>query len=87
MKQEDVIFEKDDSNNYAFISDLYVIEKYRHKGISKLLFDSVFNDLKEKNFNGRIRVCALYNNEIAINAYKKYGFKSYEVIYEIKINA
>ena len=85
FQQEEVIFETDDSNNYALISDIYVGEEYRNEGLAQLLLDAVFDDLRLNRFSGRARICSLHNNNMAIGAYKKYGFAPYEIIFEKKI--
>lgn len=40
------------------------------------------NDLTARDFNGRLRICSLANNERATHVYERHGFKAYEVIYE-----
>ena len=86
IEQNEVIFEEDNSNIYALISDVCVLKNFQNQGIAGHLLDKVFDHLKLKQFNGRVRVNSLANKVSAVRAYEKYGFKSYEVTYERNIN-
>jgi GNAT superfamily N-acetyltransferase len=54
-----------------YLEDLIVTEDWRGKGIGKLLFDRLFQEARELDFNG-ISWQVLDWNEPAINFYKKY---------------
>jgi len=85
IEQETIIFEEDSSNVYAYISDICVLKKFQNNGIAGSLLNKVCEDLKSKQFKGRIRINTLANNIAAIKTYEKYGFMAYEVMYEKKI--
>jgi GNAT superfamily N-acetyltransferase len=55
-----------------FLEDILVTEKYRGKGIGKMLFDRLILEAKEKKLHG-ITWQVLQWNEPAINFYKKYN--------------
>ena len=55
-----------------YLEDLIVTEKMRGKGLGKLLFDSLLQEVKDKNFQGMVWQ-VLDWNEPAINFYKKYN--------------
>ncbi|WP_217601847.1 GNAT family N-acetyltransferase [Chitinophaga sp. GbtcB8] len=57
-----------------YLEDIVVSERYRGKGIGKLLFDQLITEAKEKQFNG-LTWQVLEWNEPAINFYKKYNAK------------
>jgi len=57
-----------------YLEDLIVTEKMRGKGLGKLLFDRLFEEIKEKKFHGMVWQ-VLDWNEPAINFYKKYNAK------------
>lgn len=54
-----------------FLEDFIVDEKFRGKGIGKLLFDQLIVEAKEKKFNGVVWQ-VLDWNQPAINFYEKY---------------
>lgn len=60
-----------------YLEDLLVTEKLRGLGVGKLLFDQLFEEAKEKKFNG-IAWQVLDWNEQAINFYKKLGNVSFD---------
>ncbi len=55
-----------------YLEDLIVTEKMRGKGLGKLLFDRLLQEVKDKNFQGMVWQ-VLDWNEPAINFYKKYN--------------
>jgi GNAT superfamily N-acetyltransferase len=57
-----------------YLEDLIVTEKMRGRGLGKLLFDRLFEEIKEKKFHGMVWQ-VLDWNEPAINFYKKYNAK------------
>ena len=54
-----------------YLEDLIVTEKMRGKGLGKILFDRLLEEVKEKKFHG-MAWQVLDWNEPAINFYKKY---------------
>ena len=55
-----------------YLEDLYVTDEMRGKGIGKLLFDKLIEEVKRRKFNGMMWQ-VLEWNEPAINFYKKYS--------------
>ncbi|MDB5129103.1 GNAT family N-acetyltransferase [Mucilaginibacter sp.] len=54
-----------------YLEDLIVTEKYRGKGIGKILFDRLFQETRELGFSGMVWQ-VLDWNEPAISFYRKY---------------
>ncbi len=54
-----------------YLEDFLVTERYRGKGVGKLLFDAVVEEAKAKNYNG-MNWQVLDWNQPAINFYDKY---------------
>lgn len=82
IEQMQVVFEDDNSNIYALISDICVLKNFQNQGIAGHLLDKVFDHLNSSNFVGRVRVNSLANNLSALRIYEKYGFEPYEITYE-----
>ncbi len=55
-----------------YLEDFLVTERYRGKGVGKLLFEKVIQEAKENNYNGMVWQ-VLDRNQPAINFYNKYG--------------
>jgi len=55
-----------------YLEDLVVTEKMRGRGLGKLLFDRLIEEVKDKKFSGMVWQ-VLDWNETAINFYKKYN--------------
>ena len=55
IEQNEVIFEEDNSNIYALISDICVLKNFQNQGIAGHLLDKVFVRLSLSNFAGRVR--------------------------------
>jgi len=55
-----------------YLEDLIVTEKMRGKGLGKLLFDRLLEEVKEKKFSGMVWQ-VLDWNEPAINFYKRFN--------------
>ena len=60
---------KGDLRNYNWIMDIEVAPKYRGHGLTKQLLDIATKELKGDFLTVN------YDNQVAINAYKNYGFK------------
>lgn len=55
-----------------YLEDLIVTEEMRGRGIGKLLFDKVVDEMKEKKYSGMVWQVLEWNSP-AINFYKKYN--------------
>lgn len=55
-----------------YLEDFLVTEKFRGKGVGKILFERVINEAKANNYNGMVWQ-VLDWNEPAINFYNKYN--------------
>ncbi len=64
-----------DKKDYLFLSKLYILKEFRHKGLGKLAFE----EIKRLGYN-QIRLTVNKNNTNAYHAYKKYGFKTIDSV-------
>ena len=60
------------------IDGLYVLENYRNCGISKKLIEEALKILTNKNIEF-IDINVMYQNELAKNIYKHFGFKNFKI--------
>lgn len=68
----------------GYISDLYINEKYRGKGVSSGFKKIVFNWFKKKKLK-QAEIAAYPHNKPAVPIYKKWGFNDYHLILRKKI--
>jgi len=76
------------SNNYgkfAYIDDIFIIKKYRRRGLATELTKNFLNILRKKRIKS-VRLGVNINNKKALKLYKKLGFKltHYEMDKKIK---
>jgi len=62
------------SKAYGYISDVFVIPRYRRKGITKLFLDEMFDWMRSKKLDYAELLYAPMN-PLAAGAWRKYGFK------------
>lgn len=64
------------------IGMMFVKEKYRSQGVGKLILEKLLKWFKKRKIKD-IRLQVYQNNDIAVNAYKKSGFREYisEMVY------
>jgi ribosomal protein S18 acetylase RimI-like enzyme len=80
----DDILEQD--REFAYITDLIVLEEYRDRGIGRQLMAAA-EEYAAKQGAGRLRVGVLAPNAAAHRLYHALGFRDYEVILEKRIPA
>lgn len=61
------------------LNSFYILSEYRDKGIGKELYNMIMNYIVEKNYK-EIILCTFEKFNIAIEFYKKRGYKLYETI-------
>jgi len=69
---------------YGYISDMYVTNKYRGKGVAKALLKDLAYWFRNKRLD-HIELTVHAKNELALNAWKKYGFEEYTSNHRIKL--
>lgn len=71
-------------NTYAYLGFMYVDPKQRGKGVNKSIIDFLFKWIKEQN-TSEVRLDVYDENNAALRAYEKAGFKKHMVNMRIKI--
>lgn len=71
-------------NTYAYLGFMYVDPKQRGKGVNKSIIDFLFKWIKEQN-TSEVRLDVYSENNAALRAYEKAGFKKHMVNMRMKI--
>lgn len=74
------------ARNHAYISDLFLIEKWRGKGVAHALLGAAEEALRTKGCI-RVRVCAKASNSQATRFYSHNGYRPYEIVYSKSLGA
>lgn len=69
---------------YGEINEIYIIKKFRGKGIGKAMMIHAYNWFKRKGVN-IVRVETAASNKTAIKFYEKFGFKPYYISFQKKL--
>ncbi|MGE0425469.1 MAG: N-acetyltransferase family protein [Reyranellaceae bacterium] len=84
IEHDDAPAETADSNVFGYISDVFVTQDMRGRGIAALLVAEAERRLRPHGIT-RLRLGSLANNAQAIRAYRKAGFADYEVVLEKRL--
>lgn len=68
------------ASSHAYISDLFVIEQWRGKGVAHALLVAAEEAMQTKGCV-RVRVCAKASNSEAVRFYSDNGYSPYEIVY------
>jgi ribosomal protein S18 acetylase RimI-like enzyme len=71
---------RDDMRAHAFISDIFVVEGWRGRGVAAGLLAAIEAAMLERG-STQIRVCAKAANRLAISCYDRAGYRPYEIIF------
>ena len=78
---------KETQKHVARIVSFYVTPKFRGKKVGKILFEKILKKIKQKKSIKKIKIQLYSKNLVALNMYKKFGFKKIGILKkEIKIN-
>ena len=76
LQKINILPQCNDNGKHGFIFNVFTIEEFRKQGIQSLLIEKALNCAKEM---GITEIKLETDSEIAINLYKKYGFKHDEL--------
>ena len=69
---------------HGHISDLYVAPAYRGTGIAQSLLQAMIDRLQGLGAR-RVRIAALSGNEVAIRAYRRFGFQPFSIAMDLDL--
>jgi len=71
---------EEDVRAHAYISDSYVKEDWRKKGIGARLLAAAESAMQKQGCE-RVRICVKASNDLAISSYRRAGYRPYEIIF------
>lgn len=84
--RDDDLLLREAARSHAYISDLFVVEGMRGKGIARALLAAAESAMQAKGCR-RIRVCAKATNPEAVRFYGRLGYRPYEIVYSKLLQA
>ncbi len=79
IEEDDDMLLSEDVREHAYISDIFVNENYRRRGIAQLLLKEIEKEMKSRGCE-RIRICTKASNLLALKCYEASGYSQYEII-------
>jgi ribosomal protein S18 acetylase RimI-like enzyme len=76
---------RDNARHHAYVSDIFVTDNWRRKGVARALLQAIENKMHERGCR-RIRVCSKAANIAALTCYEAAGYRPYEVIFSKAID-
>lgn len=70
---------RDDARRHAYVSDVFVADAWRRKGVARLLLQAIETEMRQRGCE-RIRICTKASNLSALKCYEATGYRPYEVI-------
>ncbi|HEY9757320.1 MAG TPA: GNAT family N-acetyltransferase [Oculatellaceae cyanobacterium] len=70
---------RDEARRHAYVSDIFVDDACRRRGVARLLLQSVETEMRQRGCE-RIRICTKATNLSAWKCYEANGYQPYEVI-------
>lgn len=80
LMQDDDMLLRDDARAYAYISDLYVDEAWRRRGVGRQLLQAAETEMRRRGAR-QMRICSKAHNRMAVASYQSVGYSAYEVTF------
>jgi GNAT superfamily N-acetyltransferase len=77
-QQDDDPLLREEARAGGYISDLFVVDRWRGLGVGRLLLEAIEAEMAVRGCR-RMRVCCKAGNGIALRTYQRAGFRPYEV--------
>jgi ribosomal protein S18 acetylase RimI-like enzyme len=84
IDQDDDPLLREDARRHAYVSDIFVGEAWRRRGLARTLLLAIEAEMGRRGCR-RIRVCAKAANLAAVNCYRAAGYRPYEITYAKRI--
>jgi ribosomal protein S18 acetylase RimI-like enzyme len=77
---------REEMRAHAYISDIYVVESWRRRGVAAGLLAAIEAAMFKRG-STQIRVCAKAGNALATRCYSRAGYRPYEIIFSKPLSA
>lgn len=78
VTEDDDMLLEDAARSHAYVSDIYVVEAWRGKGVGARLLGAIEAEMRRRGCR-RMRITAKAGNRLALRSYEDAGFRPYEV--------
>jgi ribosomal protein S18 acetylase RimI-like enzyme len=77
--RDDDMLLRDDARDHGYVSDLFVLNSWRRRGVARQLPTAVESEMRRRGCR-RIRIVAKAGNIAAMRCYDAAGFRGYEIV-------
>ncbi len=78
IAEDDDTLLRDDARRHAYVSDIFVADAWRRKGVASLLLQAIEAEMRQRGC-ARIRICTKALNLSALKCYEATGYLPYEI--------
>jgi ribosomal protein S18 acetylase RimI-like enzyme len=71
---------REDARTHAYVSDIFVEDDWRRRGIALKILVALETEMRSRGCR-RIRICSKATNQIALECYKRAGYRPYEITF------
>lgn len=80
-----VIYIRDELRRHGHVSELYIVEEWRNRGVGRALIDAAVVHFRTRGLK-RLTIGSLAGNKVACASYETLGFRPYAIEFERAID-
>jgi ribosomal protein S18 acetylase RimI-like enzyme len=85
VEEDDDPLLRNDARTYAYVSDIFVKDAWRRRGVALQLLDALEMEMRSRGCR-RIRICSKAANHFALECYKKAGYQPYKIVFAKRLD-
>jgi ribosomal protein S18 acetylase RimI-like enzyme len=86
IEQDDDPLIRDDARVHAYVSDIFVDQNWRRRGIAALLMNELEAKMQSRGCS-RMRVCSKAANQLAVACYTARGYRPYKIVFAKRLDS